>query len=117
MIVAYQPGGSIRDARVVLKPDERVPNRYNTKEAIVYREDPDNPREWLMVKPKFSVLPEDSPLLSQPQVPEIDILSLTNMENEGMLYEHVDIIRMDESIEGGGDSDEPAADSGDIVVP
>ena len=96
MIVAYQPGGSIRDARVVLKHDETLPNKYNVRETIVYREREDNPREWIMVKPKFVILAEDSPLLTQPQVPEADILSLTNEETSGSLYEHVDIIRFEE---------------------
>lgn len=96
MIVAFQPGGSIKDARVVLKPDELIPNRYNTAEAIVYRENPDDPRNWLLVKPKFVVLPSDSPLLSQPKLPDVENFSLTLPENGDMLYEHQDIIRLDE---------------------
>jgi hypothetical protein len=96
MIVGYQPGGSIKDSRVVLKPDEKLPNRFNIPEAIVYAENPDNPREWLLVKPLHQVLPQDSPLLSQPELPELDIFSLTTEENPDTLYEHNDIIRLDE---------------------
>jgi hypothetical protein len=96
MIVAYQPGGSIKDARVVLKPDELVPNRYNTEEAIVYRENPDDPRNWILVKPKFTVLPSDSPLLSQPELPGVETFPLTTEESSDTLYEHRDIIRLDE---------------------
>ncbi len=94
MIVGYQPGGSIRDARVVLKPDETLPNRYNVLEAVVYREDPVT-FQWTLVKPKFQVLPSDSPLLSQPQLPEVDKFSLTT-EVDDATFEHQDIIRMDE---------------------
>lgn len=97
MIVAFQPGGSVKDARVVLRADEKVPARYNVPEAIVYREDPDNPRQWILVKGKFSVLPPSSALLSQPKLPEVDeILPLTNDPNCDSLYEHQDIIRVDE---------------------
>jgi len=96
VIVAFQPGGSVRDARVVLKPDELIPNRYNVAEAIVYKEDPENPRVWILVKPKFQVLPSDSPLLSQPKLPEVDNFSLTLPETGDTVYEHQDIIRFEE---------------------
>lgn len=95
MIVGYQPGGNIRDARVVLKHDEKLPNKFNTKESIVYRESEDNAREWVLVKPKFSILPEDSPLLSQPALPEPSLL-LTIETDGDTVYEHRDIIRLDE---------------------
>lgn len=95
MIVGYQPGGSIRDARVVLKHDEKLPNRFNVEEAIVYREAEWNAGEWLLVKPKYSVLPEDSPLLSQPRLPEVELFPLTTDENSDTLFEHQDIIRLE----------------------
>jgi hypothetical protein len=95
MIVAYQPGGTIKDSRVVLRPDEKLPNRFNIPESIVYRENPEDPRQWLLVKDRHSVLPEDSPLLSQPALPETEILSLTN-KPEDVTFEHQDIIRIDE---------------------
>jgi hypothetical protein len=95
VIVAYQPGGSVRDARVVLKPAETLPNRYNTEEAIVYREQ-EGGGPWLLVKPKYQVLPQDSPILSQPEIPEIETFPLTNPEDPATLFEHRDIIRMDE---------------------
>lgn len=95
MIVAFQPGGSVKDARVVLKPDELIPDRFNIAEAVVYRENPENPRDWILVKPKYQVLPSDSPLLSQPKLPETDIFSLT-IPMEDATFEHTDIIRLDE---------------------
>lgn len=99
MIVAFQPGGSVKDARVVLKPDELIPDRFNTVEAIVYREDAEQPSRWLLVKPKYTVLPPDSPLLSQPKLPEDDRFSLTT-ESEPATFEHADIIRVDEDNDG-----------------
>lgn len=98
MIVAFQPGGSIRDARVVLKPDELIPARYNTRETIVYREDAEQPGRWILVKPKFTVLPPDSPLLSQIAMPETEISTLTTAPESGSVYEHQDIIRVDEEV-------------------
>lgn len=92
MIVAFQPGGNIRAARVVLKPNETVPTRYNTEEAIIYRES-ENGGPWIMVKPQYTVLPADSPLLSQPVLPEITSLG---EGLEGTAFEHADIIRMDD---------------------
>jgi hypothetical protein len=97
MIVVFQPGGSVKDARVLLKADEKIPNRYNTEEAIVYREAPDNPSGQIVVKPKFTVLPSDSELLSKPSLPEAEIFSLTINSNPDSLYEHRDIIRLEES--------------------
>jgi hypothetical protein len=94
MIVAYQPGGTVRDARVVLKPAETLPNRFNTEESIVYREQ-EGGGPWLLVKPKFSILPPDSPLLTQPRLPEL-IFPLTNEADPATLFEHRDIIRMEE---------------------
>lgn len=95
MIVAFQPGGTVKDARVVLKPDELIPTRYNIPETIVYRESAED-HSWVLVKPKFEVLPSDSPLLSQPKLPEVDLFSLTTEENGDTLYEHQDIIRLEE---------------------
>jgi hypothetical protein len=94
MIVCYQPGGTIKDARVVLKHNELLPLRYNVPESIVYREAKDNPQEWILVKPKFETLPGDSPLLSQPALPEIDISSLTEKSNDNP-FEHTDIIKLE----------------------
>jgi hypothetical protein len=98
MIVAFQPGGNIKDARVVLKHDELLPVKYNTPEAIVFREAEDNPRDWLLVKPRHSTLPADSPALAQPLMPEPEF-SLTIVDNSDSLYEHVDIIRFGEETE------------------
>lgn len=95
MIVGYQPGGTIADARVVLRPDELLPNDYNTVHSAVYREDPDNPREWVLVKPKGEVLPADSPLLSVPGVVPVDILDM-GTEPEEAPFEHRDIIHFEE---------------------
>jgi hypothetical protein len=103
VIVAFQPGGTVRDVRVVLKPEEKVPNKFNTKEAIIYREDPENPREWILVKPKFSVLAEDSELLSQPALPEVNMGTVIPIDGEA-LYEHVDIIRFESTSEDNSGS-------------
>lgn len=91
MIVAFQPGGSIRAARVVLRPNEKVPTRYNTKEAIIYRE-VEGGGPWVTVKPQFSVLPSDSPELSQPTLPEITLAVVDSICDTP--FEHADIIRM-----------------------
>ena len=94
MIVAFQPGGTIRSARVILRPDELVPLRYNVREAVIYREDAET-GEWVVVKPLDSVLPSGSPLLSELKIPTT--FPLTEEKKGGSLYEHEDIIRLDES--------------------
>jgi hypothetical protein len=93
MLVVPRPGGTIRDVNVVLKPDETLPNKFNTPQAIVWREDEANPREWVLVKPLHQTLPANSSVLSQPEMP--GILDLTKEESSGSIYEHVDIIRFD----------------------
>ena len=94
MIVGFQPGGTIRDARVVLRPDELLPNEYNTATTAVYRENPDNPREWLVVKPKGEVLPSDSPLLTKQEVVPVDIKDV--VEAVPASFEHRDIIQFED---------------------
>jgi hypothetical protein len=108
MIVAYQPGGSIRDVRVVLRWDEKLMNKYNTLEAEVYRESENNPAVWLLVKPKREVLPHDSPLLAQPELPEVELAP-----EEGNPYEHVDIIKIGE--DSGGDIGPDSGSTGPVV--
>lgn len=93
MLVVIRPGGTVRDVNIVLRFDEQLPNRYNTKESIVYREAEDNPRDWTLVKPRHAVLPPDSPTLAQPELPII--LDLTNEQSSDILYDNVDIIRFD----------------------
>lgn len=95
MIVGYQPGGTIRDARVVLRPNETLPNSFNVIGTVVYREDPDDLKLWILVKEKDLLLPADSPLLSQPQAVHVDIKDLTNAP-EGDTFNHADIIHLDE---------------------
>jgi hypothetical protein len=99
MIVCYQPGGTIKDARVVLKHNELLPLRYNVPESIVYREAEGNPQEWILVKPKFETLPGDSSLLSQPTLPEIDMSSLTEKPSSDP-FEHADIIKLEDEKRG-----------------
>ncbi len=94
MIVAFQPGGTIRDVRVVLKPDELIPNRFNTPEAEIFREDETG--TWLLIKPRGSVLSADSILLSKPEVAETAILDLTKPLNGDTVFEHPDIISVDD---------------------
>jgi len=98
MIVVYRPGGNIRDAIVVLKPidsgeDQTIPNRYNIPEAEVLRED--GAGGQLLIKPRGEVLPKDSPLLSQPEPEETNVLEITAAkpaEPKAPVFEHVDII-------------------------
>lgn len=94
MIVGYQPGGTIRDARVVLRPDELLPNSFNVVGAAVYRENPDDPREWILVKAKEIVLPADSPLLSASQEIPVDIKDVTSTVPAN--FEHRDIIQFED---------------------
>ena len=94
MIVGFQPGGTIKDSRIVLRPDELLPNEYNTEATAVYRENPDNLREWVLVKGKGEVLPLDSPLLTKPEAVHVDILDV--VKPEGATFEHRDIIQFDE---------------------
>lgn len=95
MIVGYQPGGTIRDARVVLRPDETLPNSFNVIGTAVYRENPEDPRDWILVKPTTELLPADSPLLSKQEPVAVDIKDLTQ-EPEPATFEHRDIIRFDD---------------------
>jgi hypothetical protein len=94
MIVGYQPGGTIKDSRVVLRPEELLPNEYNIPQSAVYRENPDDPREWVLVKPRGEVLPADSPLLSKPEAVEVDIKDTT--EAIPATFEHRDIIQLED---------------------
>lgn len=105
MIVGFQPGGTIKSARVVLRPDETLPNKFNTPEAEVYREDPDNGHKWVLIKPAGKVLPADSELLSNPEITVESILDLTIPTDCGNVeYEHIDIIKVDEETKKEGES-------------
>lgn len=94
MIIGFQPGGTIKDARVVLRPDELLPNEYNIAQSAVYRENPDNSREWVLVKPKGEILPADSPLLSKPEIISVDIKDA--VEATPANFEHRDIIQFED---------------------
>lgn len=94
MIVGFQPGGTVRDAMVILKGDEVLPNRFNVVGTIVYWENDDG--QWLLVKDKQELLPEDSLMLSKPEIPKVDILDLTPAPKCDSIYEHRDIIPIDE---------------------
>jgi len=102
MILAFQPGGSVNDVRIVLKQGEFLPRKYNTPQAEIYMENEDNPRQWLLIKPLKEILESDSPLLSEAELAPTDILDLT-MPAEPATFEHVDIIRL-------GDDDEQVDD-------
>lgn len=104
MIVAFQPGGSIRDVRIVLRWGEKLPRRFNQEQAEIFMESEDNPAQWVLVKPLKEVLVEDSPLLSEPELTPTDILDLTTPP-EPATFEHVDIIRL------GGEEEEQNEDS------
>ena len=111
MIVGYipGPGHTIKNARVVLKPDETLPNRYNVVEAEVLRQHPDTYEE-ILIKPVGTVLPADSDILSNPEIQLGTVLGLTITTGEGNLYEHADIIRLE------SDSETDSGDGGDILA-
>lgn len=94
MIVGYQPGGTIKDARIVLRPDEPLPNHFNEYGPVVYRENPDDPKEWILVKQRDQILPADSPLLSKPESVHTDIKDFT--EEKDAVFGHRDIIQFEE---------------------
>lgn len=93
MIVAFQPGGSVNDARIVLKYGEKLPRKYNTVRSEVYMESEENPSQWVLIKPLKEVLVDDSPLLGEGELAPVDILDLTEPA-EPASFEHVDIIRL-----------------------
>lgn len=96
MIVGFQPGGTINSVRVVLRPNETLPNKYNNAESEVYRENPDDGYKWVLLKPMGKVLPADSDLLSKPEITMESVLDLTvPTETVEEVYEHVDIIKID----------------------
>lgn len=104
MIVCFQPGGTIKDKRVVIKWSEKIPWAFNTPETVIFRESEDNPQDWILVKPKGEVLPIDSPLLADQQViTESTILDLTKQPESASIFEHRDIIRMDDPEETKSD--------------
>jgi hypothetical protein len=96
VIVGFEPGGTIRNARVVLKWDELLPNKYNTPEAVVYREEEGNPQQWILIKPLNETLPVDSPLLTLPEAPP-EIFDLT-ISTEPVIpeFDNENIIRIDD---------------------
>ena len=100
MIVAFQPGGSINDVRIVLKFEEKLPRKFNHERSEVYMESDGNSAQWVLVKPLLEVLVEDSPLLADGELAPTDILDLT-IPAETATFDHVDIIRFgdDESVE------------------
>lgn len=118
MIVGYipGPGHTIKNARVVLKPDETLPNRYNVPESEVLRMDPETYEE-ILIKPVGSVFPADHEILSNPEITVGTILDLTIPTGEGTLYEHADIIRLDEDSEDRSDDGSPDAGGTGPVVP
>jgi len=108
MILAFQPGGSINDVRIVLKFDEKLPLKFNHEMAEVYMESEDNPACWVLVKPLREVLVEDSPLLMAGELAPTDILDLT-VPPESATFDHVDIIRFGEE-EGESDGSNQSDD-------
>lgn len=106
MIVLFVPGGTIKNLRVGLLPGEKLPNKFNTPEAEVYRQSVEWPRKLVLIKPVGQVLPPDSDILSTPEDPEPRILDLTLPSQGDITYSHADIIQMDEGedTEAGGDS-------------
>ena len=96
MIICFQPGGSVKDKRAVMRWEEKIPYSLNVSETEIYRESEDDPRIWILVKPVGEVLPLDSPLLKDAPITESTILDLTKDLGSGSEFEHRDIIRMDD---------------------
>lgn len=96
MIICFQPGGTIKDKRIVIKWDEKIPRAYNTPEAVIHRESEDDPRVWILVKPKGEILDLDSPLLTDQIITESTVLDLAKDENPASIFEHRDIIKVDD---------------------
>jgi len=96
MIVCFQPGGTIKHKHIVMQWDEKIPRGFNVSETVIYREGEDNPREWILVKPQGEVLPIDSPLLTDQIITESTILDLTKDTGSDKIFEHRDIIRVDD---------------------
>ena len=92
MILAFQPGGSINDVRIVLKFEEKLPVKYNQERAEIYMESEDDPQQWVLIKPLKEVLAGDSPLLADSELAPTDVLDLT-VPAEAATFDHVDIIR------------------------
>lgn len=96
MIVLFQPGGTVKDKRITVMWNEKIPRAYNIPETEIKRADPDNPYLLYLVKPVGEVLPEDSPLLKDAPITEGTVLDLSTTEAPGNAFEHRDIIRMDD---------------------
>jgi hypothetical protein len=106
MVVGFQPGGTVNSVRVVLRPTETLPNKFNNMESQVFREDPDNGYQWVEIKPVGTVLPADSDLLSEPEFVMPQVLDLTiPLESGKVTYDHPDIIRFDLGADSEADSD------------
>lgn len=116
MIVGFQPGGTIKAARVILRPHETLPNRFNVMESEVFREHPDT-YEWVLIKPVGSILPADSDMLSEPEIVIGNVLDLTIPMEGGSVYEHRDIIRLESDSEDSSGGDGTDTDSPDSLVP
>lgn len=96
MIVAFKPGGTINDVRVVLRFAEKLPRRFNTERAEIYMEQESSPAlPWITIKAQGAILPENSPHLSEPELAPVNILDLTT-PTEQESFGHVDIIEIDE---------------------
>lgn len=89
----------MKDKRIVIRWEEKIPHSYNVPETEIFRESEDDPRAWILVKPVGEVLPLDSPLLKDAPITESTILDFTKDENPESLFEHRDIIRMDDDSE------------------
>lgn len=104
MIVGWRPGGTIDSKRVELKPEETLPNAYNHPDVEVWRQDPENGyRPTTLVKGVGYVLPSNSKVLTSPvltledAIAEVaETLPLIKTEECATVYEHVDIITIDE---------------------
>lgn len=106
MIVGWVPGGTIESKLIYLKPDETLPNAFNTVHTEVWRQDPENGyRPTILVKGVGYRLPSNSSQLSNPELTLeaaiAETLPLTEPEKCDTVYEHIDIIQV-----GEGESDD-----------
>ncbi|VVB50928.1 Uncharacterised protein [uncultured archaeon] len=107
MVVGYQPGGTIKDARIILAEGETLPNSFNTALTVVWRRSQSTDWQLLLLKDVGEILPGDDPLLSE--LP--GYLPLTTTEKESSMYEHADIIAIDEdSFSDNGDTSNGGSD-------
>jgi hypothetical protein len=103
MVVGF--GATIKDVTVFLGDGETLPNKYNTALSTIFRHSKSTDWQLVLLKGLGEVLPENDPLLANPP-PD---LPLTTGEAGDTIYEHDDIIQIDEDRNRNNDSDDTGA--------